>query len=217
MREHFDAFWLPRLDLARRALEQNGFEAHVAADSAAAVELILNGLLPATGAGSVSFGGSMTIVRSGLYQALKARPGLTLLDSYDLSLPPEERMELRRQGLLADLMVTGANALTEDGEMVNLDATGNRVAGIAFGPRHVIVLAGRNKLVPDLQAAFDRIRTYAAPLNAIRLGRKTPCAKTGRCDDCASPERLCNVWTITEKVQPKGRIKVVLVNEDLGF
>jgi L-lactate utilization protein LutB len=217
MQEHFDAYWLPRLEQARRALERNGFVAHVAADAASARDLVLNRLLPDTGAASVAFGGSMTVAGMGLYEAIKQTDGLRVFDTYDLSLPAEERTELRRQGLLADLLVTGTNAVTEAGELVNLDATGNRVAGIAFGPRHVIALAGRNKLVPTLDDAFRRVRDYAAPLNAIRLHRRTPCTATGRCDDCASPDRLCNVWSITAKSSPAGRIRVVLINEDLGY
>ena len=95
--------------------------------------------------------------------------------------------------------------------------TGNRVAGITFGPRNVIILAGRNKVVPDLEDAMLRVKNYAAPANAMRLDKKTPCVKTSICEECRSPERICNTWTITEKSFPKGRIKVVLINEDLGL
>ena len=94
---------------------------------------------------------------------------------------------------------------------------GNRVAGIAFGPKHVIIMVGRNKIVPDLEEAMFRIKNYAAPVNTMRLDKKTPCARTSCCEDCKSPDRICNTWTITEKSFPKGRIKIVLINEDLGF
>jgi hypothetical protein len=94
---------------------------------------------------------------------------------------------------------------------------GNRVAAITFGPRHVIVLVGRNKIVTDLGDAMFRIKNYAAPTNAMRLDKNTPCAKTSFCEDCKSPDRICNAWTITEKSFPKGRVKVVLINEDLGL
>ena len=116
-----------------------------------------------------------------------------------------------------DVFITGVNAVTENGKLVNLDGTGNRVAALAFGPRHVIVLAGRNKVVADEAAARERVRNWAAPANAARLERKTPCVKTLHCEDCSSPDRICNVWSITEKSWPKGRIKIVLVDEDLGF
>jgi hypothetical protein len=101
--------------------------------------------------------------------------------------------------------------------LVNLDSLGNRVGGLTFGPLNVVVVAGRNKIVPDLEAAMRRVKDYAAPVNARRLGKQTPCATTGVCVDCASPDRICSVWTVTEKSKPKGRIAVVLVNADLGL
>jgi hypothetical protein len=116
-----------------------------------------------------------------------------------------------------DLFVTGSNAITVDGTLVNLDMIGNRVGALTFGPRNVIVLAGRNKIVTDLDEAMYRIKNYVAPVNAMRLDKKTPCIKTSYCQDCKSPDRICNTWTITEKAFPPKRIKVVLVNEDLGF
>jgi hypothetical protein len=107
--------------------------------------------------------------------------------------------------------------VTETGQLVNLDMYGNRIAAITFGPKHVIILVGRNKIVADMEEAVSRIKNYAAPVNAMRLGKKTPCAKSGLCEDCKSPDRICNTWTITEKSFPKGRVKIVLINEDLGF
>ena len=127
-------------------------------------------------------------------------------------------MERRRQALLVDLFLTGSNAVTESGWLVNLDMVGNRVGGITFGPRYVVLVIGRNKIVKDLDAAMARIKGYAAPMNAIRHeGWKTPCIKTSFCMDCSSPQRICNTWSITQKSYPKSRIKVILVNEDLGL
>jgi len=140
-----------------------------------------------------------------------------VLDTFDKSISKEDMVERRRQALLTDLFITGANALTEDGWLVNLDMIGNRVAAITFGPKNVVIIVGRNKVVPGLEEAFDRIKDYTAPVNTMRLDKKTPCRKTGICHDCGSPDRICNYWGITEKSFPKGRIKVVLVNEDLGF
>ena len=94
---------------------------------------------------------------------------------------------------------------------------GNRVAALTFGPRHVLLFVGRNKIVPDLNSAMERIKDYAAPANVMRLDKKTPCAKTGRCEDCSATDRICNNWTITEKAFPRGRIKVILINQDLGL
>jgi hypothetical protein len=119
--------------------------------------------------------------------------------------------------MLVDLYLTGTNAVTEDGQLVNLDMIGNRVAAITFGPRKVVVVVGRNKVVPDLETAMYRIKDYAAPANTMRLDMKTPCVKTSVCADCSSPARICNYWTITEKSFPKHRIAVILINEDLGL
>ena len=159
----------------------------------------------------------MTFIATGLYDALKGMRNLEILDTFNKSLAPQDALEVRRQSLLADLFITGTNAVTETGELVNLDMTGNRVAGITFGPRHVVILVGRNKIVPDLEAAMARIKEYAAPANAMRLDKKTPCARTSVCEECKAPDRICNTWTITQKSHPKGRIKIILVNEDLGL
>lgn len=210
-----------RLGRVRKALARNNFEPYVVPDAAAAKALVADELLPALmrdeKARSASFGGSMTLVQTGIYDAVKAVDGLDVLDTYDTSIPRYEVLALRRKALTADLFLCSANAITECGRLVNLDGTGNRVAALAFGPRFVIVVAGRNKLVPDLDAAFERVRNYAAPLNNMRLGRKTPCVKTMRCEDCNSPERICNTWAVTEKSWPKNRIKVVLVDRTLGY
>lgn len=159
----------------------------------------------------------MTFISTGLYDAFKGNPDMKVLDVFNKNLSPEDALELRRQSLLVDLFITGTNAVTETGELVNLDMVGNRVAGITFGPKHVVVLVGRNKIVPDLEEAMVRIKDYAAPTNAMRLDKKTPCVKTSRCEECKSPDRICNSWTITQKSFPKGRIKVVLINEDMGL
>lgn len=212
-----DNYWLLRLEEVRTALEGNNFEAHVVADVNEARRLVLDDILPKTGARSVSWGGSMTLVATGLVDALKVRSELEVLDTFDRSLPVEEMRELRRHALLVDLFLTGTNAVTKGGQLVNLDGAGNRVAAITFGPRHVIILVGRNKVVSSLEEGRRRIKDYAAPVNTMRLNRKTPCARTGSCEECKSPERICNSWAITEKSFPKGRIKVILINEELGF
>ncbi len=211
-----DIYWRKRLVKVKEALEGNGFTVCLAEDGDAACRIVEQDILPAAPA-SMSWGGSATVVGIGLYDRLKALPSIEIIDTYDKSASREEILERRRQALLVDLFVTGTNAVTEDGMLVNLDMIGNRVAALAYGPRRVIVLAGRNKIVAGLGEAMARIKEFAAPVNAIRLGRKTPCAATGRCQECKSPERICNVWAITEKSFPKGRITVVLINKDLGF
>jgi L-lactate utilization protein LutB len=159
----------------------------------------------------------MTFVKSGLYDLLKKRQDLDILDTYDKSVSAAQGLERRRKALLTDLFITGTNAITEKGHLINLDMVGNRIAALTFGPKAVIVMVGRNKLVPDLKSAMDRIKQYAAPVNAMRLDKKTPCLETGHCQDCNAPDRICNSWTITQKSFPKGRIIVILINQDLGF
>lgn len=221
-----DLHWRMRLETISQALEANNFGAHIAETLDDARDLVLGKVLPEATAAlnlpagskpSVSFGGSMTLSASGLHAALKARTDLTVLDTLDYGLPAAEFVERRRQALLCDVFITGTNAVTADGQLVNLDGTGNRVAGITFGPRKVILLVGRNKLAADMDAAMRRIRETAGPANALRLNKKTPCAKTGRCHDCSSPERICNTWVICAKSFPEGRIQVVLINQDLGL
>lgn len=212
-----DHYWELRLKRVQEALEKNNFSVAIAQNAQDAKRIVLENILPSLSVKSVSWGGSMTFVTTGLYEAVKNRPDLEVLDTYEKGLAFDEMLERRRHSLLVDLFFTGTNAVTEDGRLVNLDMIGNRVAAITFGPRHVVLLVGRNKVVPDLQAAMERIKNYAAPTNAMRLDKKTPCFHTGRCDDCASPDRICNHWTITEKSYPKGRIRVVLINEDLGL
>ena len=126
-------------------------------------------------------------------------------------------MERRRKAILADLFFTGTNALVKSGMLVNLDMIGNRVGGITFGPKYVVIMVGRNKIVQNLDEAMKRIKNIAAPQNANRHSQKTPCVKTSYCVDCKSPDRICNIWTIHEKSYPKGRIKVILINRDLGL
>ncbi|MBU0734012.1 MAG: lactate utilization protein [Proteobacteria bacterium] len=210
-------YWQLRLADLKEALEANNFEVFTADNAIEASRVVLEKILPKTGTKSVSWGGSMTFISTGLYDAFKGNPDMKVLDVFNKNLSPEDALELRRQSLLVDLFITGTNAVTETGELVNLDMVGNRVAGITFGPKHVVVLVGRNKIVPDLEEAMVRIKDYAAPTNAMRLDKKTPCVKTSRCEECKSPDRICNSWTITQKSFPKGRIKVVLINEDMGL
>ena len=210
-------FWKIRLESVKKALENNNFEVFLTDSVAGARKTVLEDILPGTGARSISWGGSATFVGTGLYEALKGRGDMKVIDTNDRTIPMEENLERRRQALHVDLFVTGTNAVTETGMLVNLDMIGNRVAALTFGPKHVVVLAGRNKIVCDLDEAMVRVKDYAAPVNAMRLDKKTPCAATSFCDDCKSADRICNTWTITEKSFPKKRVKVVLINEDLGF
>ena len=212
-----DKFWQIRLADIKLSLEANNFEVFVVQSAAEAKKIVLKDIIPKLSAESVSWGGSMTFIATGLYEALKNDKNVQILDTFDKTISREEGWERRKQALLVDLFITGTNAVTESGMLVNLDMIGNRVGGITFGPKNVIILVGRNKIVSDLEDAMMRIKNYAAPANAIRLNMKTPCVKTSYCEECKSKERICNTWAITEKSFPKGRIKVVLINEDLGL
>jgi L-lactate utilization protein LutB len=217
MDKPLEHFWAKRLADLQQTLEANNFEVHMAADPADAHRVVMNEILPKSGARSVGWGGSLTVVATGLAQSIKARTDIVMIDTLDKQIPFAELMERRRQSLLVDLFITGTNAITEDGQLVNLDMLGNRVAALTFGPKHVVIIVGRNKIVPSIDEAMFRVKNIAAPANAMRLDKKTPCVKTSYCEECKSPDRICNAWTITEKSYPKGRVKVVLVNQDLGL
>jgi hypothetical protein len=212
-----DAYWQKRLTNVEIALGANKFDVYQAANAEEAKKITLERIMPPLNVESVSWGGSMTLISTGIDQTLRGDKNLKILDTQNRSMPFEEMWELRRQSLLVDLYLTGTNAVTEEGTLVNLDMYGNRVAAITFGPKYVVVFAGRNKIVSDLSDAMFRIKNYAAPVNAMRLDKKTPCVQSSYCEDCKSDNRICNIWTINEKSFPKGRIKIVLINEDLGF
>ena len=217
MENPIENYWKTRLTELKETLTENNFEVFVAQNTDEAKSIVLEKIIPEIAPKSVSWGGSLTFVATGLYDVLKNNNDLSILDTYDKTLSPDESLERRRQSLLVDLFITGTNAVTETGQLVNLDMIGNRIGALTFGPKTVVILVGRNKIVPDLDEAMFRIKNYAAPVNTMRLDKKTPCAKTSFCADCKSPDRICNTWTITEKSFPKKRVKIVLINKDLGF
>lgn len=163
----------------------------------------------------VGWGGAMTAQQIGLLDALNHGPYVTL--DREKCATQEEKTMLARACLDADVFLTGANGLSLDGQMVNIDGTGNRVAAIIYGPKTVLVLAGMNKVMDSLEEAIRRARTVAAPMNMQRFDRKTPCAATGSCGDCKSEDCICNQIVITRNCRPAGRIKFILIGEPLGF
>ena len=139
-------------------------------------------------------------------------------DGFDPAMSYPERLEIRRQALMSDLFITGVNAISMEGSLHWLDKVGNRIAPVAFGPRKVVIVAGRNKIVADRAQAEDRIRTIAAPQNVARHpGFRTPCARTGVCSDCNSPDRVCNTRMEMLRCWPAGRVLVVLIDQELGL
>ena len=168
----------------------------------------------------VAFGGSMTLVESGALDILREwneNGRITLLDRGKPGLSQEEIDDLLRRSFFADVYLASVNALTEDGYLYNVDGNGNRVAAMIFGPKKVLVIAGTNKLVTDREDAVERVRQIAAPKNAKRLHRDTPCSKTGHCCDCLHPERICCSYTFFGMQRDKNRMHVILIDEVLGY
>ncbi|MBQ8910874.1 MAG: lactate utilization protein [Oscillospiraceae bacterium] len=189
---HFDAYYCDNKELALRK----------------ALELIPEG-------STVGWGGTMSAQQIGLIDAVK-QGGFRCFDR-SAAESPEEKLEIEKNCLFSDVFLTGANALSLDGQMVNIDGYGNRVAAIIYGPGAVVVIAGMNKVCENLEDAVSRARTVAAPANQQRFQRNTPCTVTGACGDCKSEDCICNQIVITRHCRPAGRIKFVLVGEDLGL
>ncbi|MDR1932205.1 MAG: lactate utilization protein [Spirochaetales bacterium] len=164
----------------------------------------------------VGFGGSMTVKSMGIQDKVKAKGGV-VLDHGVPGLSPEETLSIRRQQLTCDLFLTGTNAITLDGSLVNVDGCGNRVAAMTFGPKKVIVVAGTNKIRKDLDAALERIKYLAGPLNNKRLSRQNPCTKTGTCMDCQGEGRICNVYTILKRRPSATDMTIIITGEALGY
>ncbi len=211
------AYWTVKLEAAAKALKSNNFDVSIHQTLQDAARCVLETIIPQNAVRTVGFGGSKTLADSGLLDMIKNADGPELMDSRDPALSPEQVTELRRQMLLADLYLASSNAVTMDGKLLNLDRTGNRVGAMHFGPHKVALLVGRNKLCETPAEAHTRVKQYASPVNAVRLGLNTPCTKTAMCMDCKNPQRICSVWTTTEKSFPAGRIHVLLVNSDEGF
>lgn len=163
----------------------------------------------------VSWGGSETIKETGLLEAVKS--GSYELIDRSSAADPEEARALYAKTVLADYYLMSSNAVTIDGELINIDGNGNRVACLIQGPSHVIIVVGMNKIVTDVENGVARVRNMASPANAIRLKKKIPCAATGHCHDCLAPDCFCNQIVITRRSGHEGRIKVYLVAENLGY
>lgn len=164
---------------------------------------------------SVSWGGSMTLEEIGLINELKNSDYVVYDRAEAKTL--EQKRQLYAQTVTSDYFFMSSNAITLDGELINIDGIGNRVACLCYGPEFVIVVAGMNKIVPDVTAGIARVRAMAAPPNTVRLNKSTPCAKLGRCVDCLTDDCICCQTVVTRKSMIPGRIKVLLVGEELGY
>ena len=193
------------------ALRAHGFDAYTVKTKEEACALALTFIGKTE---SVTWGGSATIAEIGLTDALKGGGYL----AYDReSVPPSERNAFARAHYFSDWYLMSANGVSATGELFNIDGNGNRVASLVFGPKNVLVVVGKNKITPDVESAVLRARTVAAPRNAQRFPIGTPCKTTGACADCLSPDTICAQMLRTRVCKPRGRIRVILVDETLGF
>jgi len=195
------------------ALKRNHFEALYVSDSKAALEEVMKRIPDGA---TVSRGGSVTLAQIGLLDALKNRK-IDFVPTIQQARNDEEGLELIRRSFLSDIFLSSTNAVTEDGKLYNVDATGNRVGSMSIGPKKVIVICGVNKIVKDIEAAEKRVREWTAPQNAKRLNRKTPCVETGLCEDCSSPERICNIYVTLAKKPLRTEVAGILGGENLGI
>jgi hypothetical protein len=198
------------------ALASRGIALRYVATRREALEALVEQIPPGA---NVMNGGSATLEEIGFVEVLRAGRYRWLRPHINEAADREERTRRRRQATTADWLVGGANAVTMDGEIVNVDGSGNRLAGYAFAAGRVILVAGRNKIVPDLAAAFERLRNTAALGECRKLDKKTPCASTGRCDNsaCRGAERQCGKILIIENEKIAGRITLLLIGEALGY
>ena len=195
-----------------KELESRNMEGYYAESGEEALKLALD-MIPE--GSSISWGGSVSIKEIGVQQAV-CQGNYKIYDR-DATNTPEERRQVMIDAYGCDYFITSTNAITSTGELVNVDGMANRVSAIAFGPKNVLMIVGMNKVVKSVEDAISRTRNEAAPVNAQRFGIDTPCVKTGVCFDCKSPDTICCQTLITRYSKIKGRIKVILVNEDLGF
>ena len=222
MSEHRNSVYLSMLKRTAASLEANNMKAFVVGTAAEALDIV-KGLLKE--GDTVACGGSMTVAEIGAQELLKSG-AYNYLDRAGKT--PEEVEKVYRDAFSADVYLTSSNAITENGELYNVDGNSNRVAAICFGPKSVIVIAGRNKIVKNLDDAVSRVKRFAAPMNTARLDCETYCRSKGECmalasgrncmtDGCKSESRICCSYVVTAQQRIKDRIKVILVNEELGF
>lgn len=213
MDQHLQHVIEKRVEKTIANLENNNIRGYFVADAAAALET-MKGLLK--DGDTVVVGGSITLLEVGVIDFLR-QGNYQFFDRYQEGLTREQMKEISLKAFSADAFFTSSNAITENGEIYNVDGKGTRVAPMLYGPEKVIIVAGVNKIVRDLDEAIERSKEWAAPANAKRLNRKTPCVEVGVCMDCKSPERICNEYTVIRRQLDKDRIHVIFVNQALGY
>lgn len=193
-------------------MEKRNFEGYYVSTAAEAKEKVLS--LMEEGA-SIGWGGTMTMKEIGIFDAIREK-NYILIDRA-VAKTPEESREIYAKTVMADYYLMSTNAITLNGELINIDGNGNRVACLMQGPKHVIIVAGMNKVVSDVESGYLRVKNTASPPNAVRLNKETPCAITGKCGDCYLPDCICSHTVITRRCGVPGRIKIILVGEELGY
>lgn len=213
MDQHLDIIRQKRIAKVIQALEKNNMQGFYAPDTAT-----LHGLLDTLVADdeTVSVGGSMTLFETNTIEYLHER-NIQYLDRYKQGITREETTQIYRDAFYADTYITSTNALTENGELYNVDGNGNRVSAMIFGPKQVIVICGYNKICTDLSAAVDRVRKIAAPANTVRLNCETPCMTAGECKDCHSQRRICCSYVTLGFQRDKDRMKVIILPDSYGY
>ncbi len=202
-----------KIERTIKALEKNNMRGYLVANEKELIEKIKE-ILPENSL--VACGGSVTLFKSGVIEFL--RDGhYNFLDRYKENLSPEDIKDIFRKSFSADGYFTSTNAITECGELYNVDGTGNRVAAMLYGPDKVIVVTGVNKIVKNIEEAIERNKNICAPANTRRLGMATPCKELGYCTDCSSPQRICCEYTVIKKQRISDRIHVIFLNENLGY
>lgn len=201
------------VDKTLNALKNNNMEAYYVSTKEEASDLTAKLL---NDGDTVAVGGSVTLSETGILDLLRSGK-YNFLDRYEKGLSRCEIDKIFHESFCADAYLTSSNAITEEGELYNVDGNGNRVAAMIYGPKNVIVVAGTNKIVKDRDAAIERVKSIAAPANAERLSCKTPCAITGECMNCKGDARICCSYVFLGQQRVKNRIKVILVGEDLGY
>lgn len=196
-----------------KGLEKRNMEGYYAATK----EDLLSLILPMFEAGSkIAWGGSATLSECGLLDALINSGNYEMIDRMQAK-NPEEARAFFAKSVLSDYYLMSSNAITLDGQLINIDGNGNRVACLIQGPKQVFLIVGMNKVVTDVPSGIERVRNVATPPNTLRLNKKTPCTQTGKCEDCYAPDCICNQIVVTRRSGHTGRIKVFLVGESLGF
>ena len=195
-------------------LEKNEFKAKYFGDKKEAVQYVKNIIAEFN---SVGFGGSITVLQDLQIEKLAESMGKIILNHNKPELSLEEKINIRKKQQTCELFISSSNAITKDGKIVNIDGVGNRVSAMIFGPKKVLIIVGVNKITKDVHSALKRIKEVASPMNAKRLNTGTPCAETGECVDCKSPNRICRVTVIMDRRPKFTDIEVIIIGENLGY